>query len=183
MCIPTMVLCQLFVLAIEAEAHNWAPHGVVADNKWHELCWNDSGAWPSELAGNIYVFPYFYSGTGITLAVYPFCAPLMDVWFNDNLSEADTLGRWDCTVPDLANGICIQGTARLNMTYTQESADAWGHNVQDVRYKTWCHELGHSFGADHETFSAQSCMIQGGQNLFYLYSSDHVMHMTNDIQP
>lgn len=176
----TLAVIFLLALSPNSEGHIFGENGLIADNKTHYVCWNDTGSYPPELSGVLYFFNnyYYIPTTGMHAVSYP-CVPLVDVFFDDNLYQPDTLGRWTCTVPDLANGICIQGTAKINLDYTSYSATYHGHVLSDLRWKVWKHELGHSFGLNHEPYG--SAMMQGGQYLFYFYSADHIGHMESEI--
>lgn len=134
-----------------------------ADNKNHYVCWNSSGTYPSEAVSyGAWWQSTGKNSTGLTLIphVPNICYPLDDAMLNDDLTGG-YYGLHTCTfvVLDAIDGyICLEGHVAINVPQLTYISNTLFFPYSEAAYKTWCHEMGHSYGIWHGFWGNDSCM-------------------------
>lgn len=83
-------------------------------------------------------------------------------------------GSYQCTKFVTTGSVCDQGTILMNVDLLTD---------YQQRRKTFCHEIGHSVGLQHNsTQSYKDCMISGSVSnlaMWTVYESHHISHINN----
>jgi hypothetical protein len=137
---------------------------------------SQGGNAPSELNSYLgYVNSSVYPATGVFVYPYP-CVPLVDAFYDDDLSDPGLLGLYECQVyadPGIWT-TCIEADVKINKYSIALTAQQTpGVSASALRKSTWCHETGHSYGLNHlnsdcMTLNVNTSSTYGGHNINHL---------------